>query len=169
MRFLINWFSAEICKVCCLTIKLCAQVFLLKYTAVLSQRQEKHVIPTKSGNDTKGFLKGTSGLTNICVQPEGTILLLRCTRIFLCWGSVGYKTEHVVEQGKKESFHWELGRKYFCYPHCTGKERCADRSLVVSETYRKHSKRSLLSASFRSWFVDKNPQLSPLVSWGMCL
>lgn len=93
-----NCFSAQICKVCCLIIKLCAQVCLLIYTAMLSQRQEKCLIPTvsKSGKHIKVFLKGTSGLTNICIQPEDSILLLHCTRIFLCWGSVGYKTEHTV-------------------------------------------------------------------------
>lgn len=93
-----NWFSAQICKVCCLKIKLCAQVCLLKYTAMLSQRQEKCIIltVTKSGNYIKVFLKGTSGLTNICIQPEDRILLLHCTRIFLRWGSVEYKTEHMV-------------------------------------------------------------------------
>lgn len=65
---------------------------LLKHTAMLSQRQEKRVIPTvtKSGNYIRVFLKGISGLTNICIQPEDNILLLHCTR------SVRYKTEHMV-------------------------------------------------------------------------
>lgn len=93
-----DWFWAQICKVYCLIIKICTQVCFLKYTAMLSQRQEKCVISTvtKSGNYIKVFLKGTSGLTKMCIQPEDIILLLHCTRVFLCWGSVGYKSEHMV-------------------------------------------------------------------------
>lgn len=93
-----NCFLAQIGKFCCLIIKLCIQLCILKYTAVLSQRQEKCVIPTvtKGGNYIQVVLKGTSGLTSICIQPEDRVLLLCYTRILLCWGSVGYKTEHMV-------------------------------------------------------------------------
>lgn len=86
-----NCFLAQIGKVYCLIIKLCTQLCILKYTAVLSQRQEKCVISTvtKGGNYIKVFLKDTSGLTSICVQPEDRALLLCYTRIFLCWGIIG--------------------------------------------------------------------------------
>lgn len=113
----------------------------------------------KSRYYIKVFLKDTSGLTNICIQPEESYSF----NIHRFSYSVVVQDIKLNVWSNRVKRKLSLGvlKKIFFVFQLYWKNKCTDRSLVCSETYRKPSKRSLLPTSFWPWFVDKS--LSSLI------